>query len=493
MNTTSWGSVNATDGSLDDIMLSMATGSTFEQNTMHSTDASEIEYLACQFSHTSQSYITITCFCIIFLLSVLGNCLVIVVISTQRAMRSITNIYLMNLAVSDLLLSVVCMPPTLVITVMNCWMFGAIMCKLLAYLQPVVVTASAYTLAVIAIERYYAICRPLHSRIWQTRSHAYFMISLVWLISIVSNGLGLFMFEQGTYTLEDNFGNKLHGLTCASIYTPWAHFIYQIYMTLVLLMVPLILMTVLYGQVIRSLRVGIRMDIAATEGSFADNDTSVDDEGSRKASLNGKSRLDRENNNQPGKSKYAYNNASRIPLTAQSVRSTHTQKSAAAKRRVVKMLIVIVIIFFCCWTPSYVYWLIIQGADALATGFQLWNPLVNTAITILCYLSSCTNPITYCFLNKKFRTAMLTTFGRKKLIRQHFQKVYLPNGNGNIYPHPGKMLRSMSSNFNPAHALLDRVPLKRSNSDVDSTFEPHKPTTRIIIKDLMISGPETPC
>ena len=32
-----------------------------------------------------------------------------------------------------------------------------------------VVTASAYTLAVIAFERYFAICRPLHSRIWQTR------------------------------------------------------------------------------------------------------------------------------------------------------------------------------------------------------------------------------------------------------------------------------------------------------------------------------------
>ena len=44
----------------------------------------------------------------------------------------------------------------------------------------VVVTASAYTLAAIALERYYAICRPLHSRIWHTRTHAMFVISLVW-------------------------------------------------------------------------------------------------------------------------------------------------------------------------------------------------------------------------------------------------------------------------------------------------------------------------
>jgi hypothetical protein len=102
-------------------------------------------------------------------------------------MRSVTNIYLLNLALSDLLLSVVCMPPTLVSSLVYCWVFGDILCKLLAYLQPVVVTASAYTLAAIALERYYAICKPLHSRIWHTKSHAMAVIALVWLISIIAN------------------------------------------------------------------------------------------------------------------------------------------------------------------------------------------------------------------------------------------------------------------------------------------------------------------
>lgn len=50
-------------------------------------------------------------------------------------MHSVTNIYLLNLAVSDLLLSVVCMPPTLVSSLVYCWVFGNILCKLLAYLQ----------------------------------------------------------------------------------------------------------------------------------------------------------------------------------------------------------------------------------------------------------------------------------------------------------------------------------------------------------------------
>ncbi|VDN55021.1 unnamed protein product [Dracunculus medinensis] len=135
-------------------------------------------------------------------------------------MRSITNIYLLNLAISDLMLSVICMPPTLVSSVIYCWMFGDLLCKLFAYLQPVVVTASAYTLAVIAFERYYAICRPLHSRIWQTRSHAYAMIILVWMISIFANFFMLFMFELQTY--------NINGLTCAPRFQPIIHFGYQV-------------------------------------------------------------------------------------------------------------------------------------------------------------------------------------------------------------------------------------------------------------------------
>ncbi|CAJ0941318.1 unnamed protein product, partial [Mesorhabditis belari] len=492
MNVTSRGVLN--NGSFEDSFFLLHTAPTLSPVIQPNEDN---DHSACHFNHSSQNYFIVTNFIMIFLLSVTGNALVIVVISTQRAMRSITNIYLMNLAVSDLMLSVLCMPPTLVSTVMNCWMFGALMCKLLAYLQPVVVTASAYTLAVIAIERYYAICRPLHSRIWQTRSHAYFMISIVWLISILANGLAIFMYQQGPYVNYNELGVEVYGLTCAPIFPPWVHFIYQVYMTMVLLLVPLILMTVLYGQVIRSLRVGIRMDIAATEGSFADNDTSVDDDGSRKPSLVGKmaNKVDNNNsNNNNNKTKAQYGSGTvRAPMTAQSVRSTHTQKSAAAKRRVVKMLIVIVIIFFCCWTPTYVWWLIVQGGDVFTDGIQLWNPLVNTVITTLCYLSSCTNPITYCFLNKKFRTAMRTIFGRKKLIRQHFQKVYMPTDNGAFYPQNGKMHRSMSSNFNPVPGLLDKPPIKRCNSNVDSIFETVEATSRVVIKDLCLSGRETHC
>lgn len=67
----------------------------------------------------------------------------------------------------------------------------------------------------------------------------------------------LFMYEETTY--------NLNGLNCSPKYEPIVHFAYQIYMTMVLLIIPLVIMTVLYASVISSLKLGIKMDIAANE------------------------------------------------------------------------------------------------------------------------------------------------------------------------------------------------------------------------------------
>ena len=40
---------------------------------------------------------------------------------------------------------------------------------------------SVFTLVAVSLERYFAICRPLSSRRWQTVSHSYRILALVWL------------------------------------------------------------------------------------------------------------------------------------------------------------------------------------------------------------------------------------------------------------------------------------------------------------------------
>lgn len=65
----------------------------------------------------------------ILLLAIVGNALVIMTLVQNRRMRTITNVFLLNLAVSDILLGVFCMPFTLVGTLLRDFVFGEIMCK----------------------------------------------------------------------------------------------------------------------------------------------------------------------------------------------------------------------------------------------------------------------------------------------------------------------------------------------------------------------------
>lgn len=44
---------------------------------------------------------------------------------------------------------------------------------------------STFSLVAIAIERYSAICNPLKSRVWQTRSHAYRVIAATWVLAFI--------------------------------------------------------------------------------------------------------------------------------------------------------------------------------------------------------------------------------------------------------------------------------------------------------------------
>ena len=71
----------------------------------------------------------------IFVLSVSGNSLVALTIAQNRRMRTLTNVLLMNLSVADLLLAVVCMPFTLIPTLLQNFIFGPVVCVLVRYMQ----------------------------------------------------------------------------------------------------------------------------------------------------------------------------------------------------------------------------------------------------------------------------------------------------------------------------------------------------------------------
>ena len=79
--------------------------------------------------------IRIPLYSLIFFLSVVGNALVIVTLIQNKRMRTVTNVFLLNLSIGDLLLAVFCMPFTLIPTLLRNFIFGETMCVLIRYLQ----------------------------------------------------------------------------------------------------------------------------------------------------------------------------------------------------------------------------------------------------------------------------------------------------------------------------------------------------------------------
>ncbi|XP_041357799.1 cholecystokinin receptor type A-like [Gigantopelta aegis] len=103
---------------------------------------------------------------------------------------------------------------------------------------------------------------------------------------------------------------------------------------------------------------------------------------------------------------------------AQSLRQVNYERILLSKRRVVKMLCVVVLEYFLCWTPLFLVntWTVMDYLSARRNVTLLTKALV----FLLAYLSSCVHPITYCFMNRRFRQSFLEMFaccGQRKRTR----------------------------------------------------------------------------
>lgn len=84
---------------------------------------------------SKEALILIPLYAIIFVLSVVGNSLVMVTLLQHKRMRTPMNVLLLNLAISDILLGVFCMPFTLTGYLLRNFIFGEFLCRVIPYLQ----------------------------------------------------------------------------------------------------------------------------------------------------------------------------------------------------------------------------------------------------------------------------------------------------------------------------------------------------------------------
>ena len=132
---------------------------------------------------------------VIFVLSLVGNSLVIRIIHRNRCMRKATHLLTINLAAADLLITLTKMPEAVKVelTFTTQWfsgVFGLIMCKLLPFCQIVSVSCSIFTLVVISFDKYVAIVYPLKNIMSKRRLRM--ALPLTWLAAAAAGSPQLF-------------------------------------------------------------------------------------------------------------------------------------------------------------------------------------------------------------------------------------------------------------------------------------------------------------
>ncbi|XP_052773955.1 G-protein coupled receptor 83-like [Mya arenaria] len=229
---------------------------------------------------------------ILIAVALFGNVLVCHVIFSRRRMRTVTNIFIANLAVSDLIIIVLNVPFNIAKTLMNEWLFGNAMCVITNMSLIASVYASTFTLTVISLDRQRVLLYPLRPRI--LKSGGLIMVAVIWIVSIIlSLPFGIF---SGTREVDLLYAKKLR---CSSLY-PSELFeqLLTVFTIVIQYVVPLAVISVTYGRIVR--RIWERSDLGA--------------------------------------------------VTA----NQHASRSKN-KKKSIKMLLIVVIVFAICWMPLNLY------------------------------------------------------------------------------------------------------------------------------------------
>lgn len=72
---------------------------------------------------------------VVFFVGLVGNALVCVAVYRNHSMRTVTNYFIVNLAVADFMVILFCLPPTVLWDVTETWFFGNAMCRIVLYFQ----------------------------------------------------------------------------------------------------------------------------------------------------------------------------------------------------------------------------------------------------------------------------------------------------------------------------------------------------------------------
>lgn len=306
----------------------------------------------------------------IIFFSISGNLLVCVAIYTDRSLRKLGNLFLVSLAIADLLVASLVMVFAVCNDLLGYWMFGSDFCDVWVAFDILCCTASILNLCAISLDRYLHIRDPMQYARWMTKSVVLCSIFMIWIVSGLVSFLPIFL---GLHRPEKVI--LTDPPTCAMDLSP----VYAVVSSSISFFMPCIVMIALYSRLYMYARMHVRHIKAMTKPLHHNYE-------------------DDERNSSPGPSR----------LNPYSVVSQPPPQSHISDHKAAVTLGFIMGIFLFCWVPFFI--------------INITSAFCKTCISDLCfkiltwfgYANSALNPVIYSIFNHDFRRAfrrILTGYG----------------------------------------------------------------------------------
>ncbi|XP_025409814.1 neuropeptide CCHamide-1 receptor-like [Sipha flava] len=138
------------DGAFND------TGSTVNNSNVTVQAVEDYDY-----SERPETYIVPVLFAFIFFVGTVGNGSLVMIFFRHKHMINVPNIYILSLALGDLLVLLSCIPFTSTVYTVSSWPFGVTICKVAETTKDISIGVTVFTLTALSADRFFAIVDPM--------------------------------------------------------------------------------------------------------------------------------------------------------------------------------------------------------------------------------------------------------------------------------------------------------------------------------------------